>query len=202
MRPPDYDRAIVQICALGLLVLFLILMLVTPAKAHNVPWVQTNRAVFRHCYNPGDFTAFNRVNPALLGILCVLIQDPIQNWEYVHHSDWRPERSYHHSAAAIDFRLDSYKGKGRCARLRSHNRQWDALKEHLHNAGLLDKSGIGRYPFSLNPFIHWDLRGTKARWVRVNGKYVAWEVGLTAIDKAILECESAPFPNISPKMYH
>ena len=52
------------------------------------------------------------------------------------------------------------------------------IMKYLHNSGMIEFVGIGIYPQWLNPGFHIDIRGERASWSKLNGKYVAYKLGI------------------------
>lgn len=124
---------------------------------------------------------------------------------YVHHSGYRGplrnslhsygetcederhgvKKSQHDLGKALDFRISSYQGMDREERVCQFLEDWEMMFAWLDDLGHIDRMGIGCYHTTTNPFFHWDTRGSKARWCRINGKYVGLEKGLT---QAAEEC--------------
>ena len=186
------------LCLLGVLALtcFIITMCCSQAEGHTVPWTKTNPASFSACLDHREFTRHDKVNPALYAYLCGHIAaSGVVDKEYVHHSDWRPERSWHHGGNALDFRLHRYVGLSRCEKLLIYESDLDSLTKDLESRGFADRVGLGIYPHSYNPFFHLDL-GTgkngwpaKRRWsFDAKGKQVSYALGIDSLESLIDNC--------------
>lgn len=136
-----------------------------------------------------DWRAPDRVRPRVKKVLCDFLRD-YPEYTFIRHSDWRPlmsvgdvdhdqgvARSQHSYGRALDFRLDSYQGMTRIERLTTFQEQSEEFNFWLvlngHECG-----GLGEYPQSHNPFLHYDTYGLDLgekcgrRWGRLSGKYV------------------------------
>ena len=109
------------------------------------------------------------MNPVLLLLLDrlrELIGHPISiNNGYA--TDGHATKSQHYLGNAVDFHVLSVSP-------REASRK---IKDALEVLGLSDQVGLGCYPDWKNPGFHIDVRGSKARWSKVNGKYVKYEAG-------------------------
>ena len=72
---------------------------------------------------------------------------------------------YHPKGLAFDFHIENMGLK----------EAYDRLVEILENLQLTDVVGIGVYLDWNNPGFHIDFRGKKARWCRIDGKYLEIE---------------------------
>ena len=123
---------------------------------------------FNHCF---DFST-EKIDRALLAVVCSFLER--NDRPYFHHSGWRGN-SGNHSGNALDFRLTDYQDMNRNQVLSAFLYDVELFQSYLEEIGILDKVGLGIYPQSRNPFIHLDLRGKRARWGRLNGRYVGFE---------------------------
>ena len=62
--------------------------------------------------------------------------------------------------------MHTYVGMNRRQRLIQYRKDLIDLREFLNATGLTDKTGLGIYPQSTNPFFHLDLRGKRGRWAQ------------------------------------
>lgn len=86
--------------------------------------------------------------------------------------------NYHYIGRAVDFHVVG------CSFLEAESHLIKFLRtQKLINSGeedqLINYVGLGNYPEWLDPGFHLDIRGTRASWSKIDGKYVAYEVGLT-----------------------
>ena len=79
---------------------------------------------------------------------------------------------YHPKAMAVDFH---FKTKT------SFKKQVDNLLRILDKFQFADFVGLGIYPEWNTPGFHLDVRGTRARWGYLSGKYVSWEYVVNSI---------------------
>ena len=193
------NRTVFRAIVVGLLLL--VATKVVEAR-HPVDWVHTNKQAYKWCLDPGKFTAFDRINPAIYSVICSFIASYGDRFTYVHHSDYRPEylffliedeprsaRSQHHGGNALDMRLKTYQGMSQCERYLSFKIWYPLLIQHLVEVGMFDRAGVGIYPDQRNPFFHLDFRGTRASWSRINGKYTSFKAGFDWLEEKLEECE-------------
>ncbi len=143
-------------------------------RAHGGDWRDNNLKALDHCFDFSQFERPKEVNPALLSTVCFFLE--LHNRPYFHHSDFR--KSQHHFGNAIDGRFTDYSNMSRREILITFLDDIVLIQKFLSDFGLIDKVGLGIYPQSQNPFFHLDLRGTKARWGRLNGQYVGFDVAV------------------------
>ena len=175
---------------IGALAFLVALLVVVNVHAHPTEWVELNKKTYVERIDHKDFKEFEKVNPALIATISSFLATHTK-FEFILHSDIRPLwfkrqasmlgnsiMSFHHGGSAIDFRLLSYKGMGECEKLVVYKHSFRTFKRYLTKIGLIDKSGLGLYPKQNNPFFHFDLRGSKARWGRLgnDGDYVGIDV--------------------------
>lgn len=72
-------------------------------------------------------------------------------------------KSYHYQGLAVDFRIENQE------KLKS---QYNALSDALINLKIDNFCGFGVYPEWHNPGFHFDLRGSRLRWIQKNGIYI------------------------------
>ena len=112
------------------------------------------------------------------------------------HSYWMdPWASQHKTGDALDFRLD-YPGKPkskltRCQLARIYKHEVAGMIRFLKKHNLYDYVGLGIYPQQATPFFHLDFRGHKARWSRLDGKYLGIDSGHAFIRKWNQDCGNA-----------
>ena len=112
----------------------------------------------------------DKINPALLFLLFrvrnaaglpIIIHNA---YELTGHS----EKSQHYIGNAADFHF-------------KHDNlfysQIEMMEKVLSVMGVADKVGLGVYPQWKTPGFHIDVRGFKARWAQIDGKYVAFDAG-------------------------
>lgn len=76
------------------------------------------------------------------------------------------EGSYHYKGLAVDFHFKTPSGSF------TFREQAKYLMQYLADMQLDSSTGLGIYPQWNNPGFHLDVRGTKARWLKQDGKYV------------------------------
>jgi len=57
------------------------------------------------------------------------------------------------------------------------------IMRYLHNTGMIELVGVGIYPQWKDPGFHLDTRGERASWAKLDGKYVAYPLGLEYAEK-------------------
>lgn len=125
-------------------------------------------------------------------IMCEFLEDHPE-YSFIRHSDWRAlveqpihgehnvSKSQHTYGKALDFRLDTYEGMDRYEILATYQEQSENFYFWLYLNGY-ECGGVGEYPQSHNPFIHFDIHGLLdngkcgRRWGRIDGKYVSIDI--------------------------
>lgn len=86
------------------------------------------------------------------------------------------ENSFHYKGEANDFHVVG------CPFLEAEKQLIHYLRKprlvEKKEYRLIDYCGVGNYPQWNNPGFHLDIRGNTASWSRIDGKYVAYELGL------------------------
>ena len=89
-------------------------------------------------------------------------------------SDWRP-KSQHPKGKAFDFIASDFRGLSFCSKIDEYYSDIYLVEDFLVERGLTNLVGWGIYDgFS----IHLDTRGQRARWARLNDRYVSFNEGL------------------------
>jgi uncharacterized protein YcbK (DUF882 family) len=113
----------------------------------------------------------DKMNPALL-VLLDKLREIIGKPIIIHcgyDTDGHAPSSQHYVGNAVDFHIVGLPIE------QAH----EAMQGALHMLGLLDRVGLGIYPFWNSPGFHLDVRGEAARWGRLkNGTYVAYDTAL------------------------
>jgi len=113
-------------------------------------------------------------NPEKLSgfMLLALNQIRIQTgWRIIIHCAYEKRKTggYHPKGEAVDFHFDIDNKQI------LFSEQILVLLRILENLQLAKFCGLGIYPDWNNPGFHFDSRGLKSRWGRVNGIYVKWD---------------------------
>lgn len=84
------------------------------------------------------------------------------------------KNSYHYRGLAVDFH---FQPPGDI----SFHSQIRHLLSFLADMQLANSVGLGVYPQWHHPGFHFDVRGYKARWSQLQGRYVSFEEGLSYV---------------------
>ncbi len=130
------------------------------------------RRYFNKSENWGDP---DKVNPILLFII-YNIRDAVGKPFNIHNAfatAGHSEESQHYKGNAVDGHFKQV----------SFVEAISLVEQSLLYLKIDNKVGLGIYPHWDNPGFHLDVRGYKARWGRVDGKYVSFENALEVVKK-------------------
>lgn len=168
-------------------VIFGLYLFLNAVSAHPVNWVELNEETFSNSINwNGKYS--EEMNPALFPILNKI------KWA----SPWigrlfitSGPRSQHHGGNAVDFTWEGSWLLSECQKLKVQSQLRNNIMYALQELSLEDKVGLGIYlkgSWKKTPIFHIDIRGTKARWVRLpDGS----DTGMVAGLKKMKELEEA-----------
>ena len=87
--------------------------------------------------------------------------------------------SYHYLGKAIDWHVEGMPS----ASAEAHLMRFLKEPKIINGAEfkLIDFMGVGVYPQWANPGFHTDTRGKRASWSQIDGKYVAYDLGVSML---------------------
>jgi len=115
-------------------------------------------------------------DPFMMNGLLLLLLDAIRGrWgkPFVIHCGYETSghasKSQHYVGNAVDFHIKDEL---------PFYAQVEKMEQILAELQVADKVGLGIYPDWAHPGFHLDVRGTRARWGRIGGKYVSFKEAL------------------------
>jgi hypothetical protein len=135
-------------------------------------------------FNPREaWGDYSKMDPVLLFIHDAFRSTlPAGCWIKVHcgyKDTGHTKNSYHYSGKAIDWHVEGINPVEAERYLMKFLKTPIFINNEVYK--LINYMGVGLYPEWITPGFHTDIRGTRANWSRIGGKYAAYSDGVEAL---------------------